>query len=239
MVAAQRMADDETSCRSFRLALPSGNMDVDDPQRILLGTTAKRGTRPFWLGNPRNGFGTNAGTLIGQNSGCPTTDANLQDSDSKMMVGFQRLDTVFRDATDPILIEDLAGVVLDLNDEAIRTYGFAREDLIGQPIKMIVPEDCHGQADDLLRRCRAGELVRDIEGVRVTKEGHEIPVLLSLSLLHDDSGKACAIATFAKDISRLKSAEDKLRQLTRVYRDAADPILLEDLNGIVFALIST
>ena len=86
------------------------------------------------------------------------------------MSSFTRLDTLFRDSTDPILIEDLDGVVLDLNDEAYRIYGYSREELTGSPIKMIVPRDRYAQADDLLVRCRAGEIVRDVEGVRITKK---------------------------------------------------------------------
>ncbi len=145
------------------------------------------------------------------------------------MTGFTRLETVFRDATDPILIEDLEGVVLDLNDEAVRTYGYSRDELKGRPIKVIVPPERHTQADDLLVRCRNGEIVRDIEGVRVNKDGREIPVLLTLSLLRDANGAPSAIATFAKDISEIKAAEHAVRKLTRVFRDAADPI---DADGL-------
>ena len=68
---------------------------------------------------------------------------------------------VFMDAADPILIEDRNGVVVDLNEEAERTYGFSREELIGQPIKTLVPPDRHGQADEALARCLAGESVRN------------------------------------------------------------------------------
>ncbi len=146
------------------------------------------------------------------------------------------LDAVFRDATDPILIEDLDGFVLDLNQEAVKTYGFERNELIGRPIKEIVPPECHSQADDLLRRCREGEVVRGVEGLRMTKDGQQMPVLLSLSLLSDEAGEPMAIATFAKDITALRNAEAEARQLSRVFMDSADPILIEDLSGKVINL---
>ena len=153
-----------------------------------------------------------------------------------MNLGFRKLEAVFRDATDPILIEDTDGIVLDVNAAAVRTYGFTRDELIGQPIKTIVPPERHGQADELLAQCRSGETVRDVEGLRVTKSNKRIPVLLSLSLLKDDEGAPTAIATFAKNISQLKAAEREVSRLTRVFRDAADPIILEDLEGVVFDL---
>ena len=146
------------------------------------------------------------------------------------------LDAVFRDATDPIVIEDLDGVVLDLNQEAVKTYGFERNELIGRPIKEIVPPECHSQADDLLRRCREGEVVRGVEGLRMTKDGQQMPVLLSLSLLSDEAGEPMAIASFAKDITVLRNAEAEAKRLSRVFMDSADPILIEDLSGKVINL---
>ena len=63
---------------------------------------------------------------------------------------------VFMDSIDPILIEDLDGNVLDMNKQAERTYGWARNALIGKPIKTIVPSERHVQADELLVRCKSG-----------------------------------------------------------------------------------
>ena len=125
-------------------------------------------------------------------------------------LSFENLATVFRDATDPILIEDLEGRVLAANREAVRVYGWSEEELRGQPIKQIVPAERHAQADELLRRCRAGEEVRDVEGLRWTKEGRRIPSLITLSLLADPEGQPIGIASFVKDISALKRAQAEL-----------------------------
>jgi len=114
------------------------------------------------------------------------------------------------DGADPILIEDLKGDVIDLNGEAEHAYGWSRHELIGKPIKTIVPDDKHDQADELLKLCTSGEEVRNIEGERIHKDGTVIPVLLTLSLLRDDEGQATGIATFAKDISAQKQAQKEL-----------------------------
>ena len=124
----------------------------------------------------------------------------------------RKLSKVFMNAADPIIIEDLEGRVIELNDEAVRAYGWSRTELLGKPIKMIVPPDRHAQADGLLRRCRNQEDVRNVEGLRRTKRGKIIPVLLTLSLLTDETGKSIGIATMAKDISKLKQAESKIRE---------------------------
>ena len=122
----------------------------------------------------------------------------------------RRMSTVFKDAADPILIEDLDGVVIDMNDEVERSYGWSRDELIGKSIKTIVPTKRHKQAIELLKRCKAGENLRNIEGVRCNKDGKNIPVLLTLSILKNDSGKTIGISTLAKDITAQKQAEEKL-----------------------------
>gem|GEM_PF-5809438 len=81
------------------------------------------------------------------------------------------LTKVFTDSTVPAIIEDLDGVITDLNDQAITAYVWQREELIGNSIKRLVPEEKHGQAEELLNRCRRGEMVRNIEGTRIHRNG--------------------------------------------------------------------
>ncbi len=121
----------------------------------------------------------------------------------------RRLSRVFEDAADAIIIEDLDGIVVAANKAVERQYGWACQELIGKPIKVLVPEDCHRQADELLRRCRIGEEIRDVEGVRVTRQGRQFPILLTLSLLTDEKGAPDVVVSFAKEITALKQAEEE------------------------------
>jgi PAS domain S-box-containing protein len=122
---------------------------------------------------------------------------------------------VFMDSSDPIIIEDLDGVIIDANNEAVRSYGFGRDELLGQPIKILVPDDKHSQVDELLAKCKAGEDSRNIAYERLDKAHNIIPVLLTLSQLKDDAGKTIAIATIAKDITEQKQIEKELEDERR------------------------
>ncbi|HTN76886.1 MAG TPA: chemotaxis protein CheB [Pirellulaceae bacterium] len=106
----------------------------------------------------------------------------------------RRMSKVFQEGADPILIVDLSGRILDVNEEAVRTYRFARERLLDQPIHKIISPALHAQMDDLLLRCRAGETLRNVGQLRVDKAGEEISVFLTLTLLADDLGHPDAIA---------------------------------------------
>ena len=63
----------------------------------------------------------------------------------------RRMSKVFMDGADPIVIEDLEGRIVDLNEEAARAYGYSREELIGQPSSKLVPDEYVEQAKALRR----------------------------------------------------------------------------------------
>ena len=146
---------------------------------------------------------------------------------------YQWSELVFSNSIDPIIIEDLNGVIIDLNHQAEIVYGFTRDELIGRPIQTIIPPERHAQSRELLDRCLAGEEVRDIEGLRQNKEKVVSPVMLALSALKDKSGEVVAVATIAKDLSAFKKIEAEKQQMVQVFMDAVDPIIIEDLNGII------
>lgn len=141
---------------------------------------------------------------------------------------------VFKDATDPIVIEDLSGGVIEMNRATQKAYGWSREELIGQPIKRLVPEERHTQAESLLQQCLAGEDVRNIEGLRVSRDGTIMDVLLTLSLLRDDSGAPVAVASIAKDISALRRATAEYEDMVRAINNV-QAVVEFSLDGTVLS----
>lgn len=144
---------------------------------------------------------------------------------------------VFMDSTEPIVIEDLSGRVIDLNAEAERVYGWSREEILGQHLSMIMPSECRSQADELRRRCRMLEHVRNVETTRQTKSGKTIPVLLTLSLLNDEAGDPVAIASMAQDITARKQAEEEVREEIR-RRDYFLAMLSHELRNPLGAILN-
>lgn len=122
----------------------------------------------------------------------------------------RKLSKVFLDGRNPSFIEDLNGKVLELNDEAVNVYGFSREELVGKSFKLLVPDGNQEKVDELIKRCIAGELVRDVECSRRRKDGNEIPILLTLSLLTDEDNKPFGIASIASNLSEQKAIEKEL-----------------------------
>lgn len=130
-----------------------------------------------------------------------------------------QLSRVFRDAADAIIIEDLAGTVIEMNREAERSYGWSREELIGRSIKNLFLPERLQMAWQLRQRCLKGEEVRNWEGYRVDKYGRVFPTLMTAFPLMNEDGTIESIATITKDISVLKKLELELRDSQQRLRE--------------------
>jgi PAS domain S-box-containing protein len=124
----------------------------------------------------------------------------------------RKLSKVYMDATDPIIIEDLNGIIVDVNPETERVYDWTAHELIGQSIMTLIPSEGHDLAHELRKQCQDAQRVRNIASVRKSKSGAIMPVLISLSLLTEEDGQPIGLATFTKDISELKKSENALKE---------------------------
>jgi PAS domain S-box-containing protein len=130
-----------------------------------------------------------------------------------------QLSRVFRDAADSIIIEDLSGTIIEMNQEAERSYGWSREELIGKSIKNLLLPDRYQFAWQLRQQCLMGHEVRNWEGFRVDKYGRAFPTLLTAFPLMDENGRIEFVATITKDISILKNLELELRDSQRRLKE--------------------
>ena len=52
-----------------------------------------------------------------------------------------RFQSLLEVAPDPIVIVDMEGVIAIVNRQTELVFGYAREELIGQPVEVLVPDD--------------------------------------------------------------------------------------------------
>lgn len=144
---------------------------------------------------------------------------------------------VFMDGAAPIIIEDLDGLVRYVNDEAVRVYGWSREELVGSRVEVLMPEAERHRSVEFRRRCRNLEPVRNVETLRRTKSGTPQPILLTLSLLTDGTSRPLAIASIAEDITDRKQAELQCHEAVQ-RRDQFLAILSHELRNPLSAVIN-
>ncbi len=130
-----------------------------------------------------------------------------------------RLAAIVESSDDAIVSKSLDGVVTSWNAAAERIFGYQAEEMIGQSILLLLPEDRHDEERLILERLRRGEHMDHFETVRRTKDGRLLDVSLTVSPLRDAHGMIIGASKIARDITERKQTRDALsRQAAELQR---------------------
>jgi len=118
---------------------------------------------------------------------------------------FQRL---LESSSDIIIAVDNSGIVNYYNDGARTSLGYSSEEIIGENCLRIYPSI--EEARRVMRAMRESSdkgRINSFETIFRNKAGELIPVMISGSIIHDDDGKEAGSIGFARDIRRLRHAQ--------------------------------
>src|SRR5690349_3306447 len=143
----------------------------------------------------------------------PNVDASAQQE-------LAYLAAIVESSDDAILSKDLNGIVRSCNAAAERMFGYSAAELVGQPIRVIIPADRQAEEDDIIGRIRRGERVHHFQTVRRAKDGHLVDVSLTVSPVRDRSGNVVGASKIARDITDQKRAVAERERLLEAERAA-------------------
>jgi PAS domain S-box-containing protein len=123
-----------------------------------------------------------------------------------------RLANIIDSADDAIVSKDLNGIVSSWNEGARRMFGYSTDEMLGQPILRLIPEELHYEEDEILRKIRAGERIDHYETRRTKKNGDSVEVSVTISPIRDETGRIIGASKIARDISNRKQVERLLVQ---------------------------
>jgi PAS domain S-box-containing protein len=128
------------------------------------------------------------------------------------------LRNVINSMVDALVITDLQGKVLDVNDEFQRLTGFSRREAFGSEIPYPwVPEEDLRSYIGWLEKLREHNVLRDFDITWIRKGGDRIAVSLNTTLLKNASGEPALMVNIARDISERQASREELRrQLQRL-----------------------
>ena len=145
----------------------------------------------------------------------------------------RRLAAIIESSEDAIASKDLNGIITSWNKSAERLFGYTAEEIIGQPVTLIIPPELHDDEPRILGKIRAGERIEHFQTVRLHKSGRLIDVSLTVSPIRDDKGNVIGAAKIVRDITRQKKLEEAALRLAAIVESSDDAIASKDLNGII------
>jgi PAS domain S-box-containing protein len=145
-------------------------------------------------------------------------------------------------APDAMVVVNQSGGIVLLNVQAEVQFGYRRDELVGQPVKNIIPE---GFAERLIAdgtRTAAEALAQQIgTGIELygkRKDGSRFPIEIMLSPL--ESAEGILVTAAIRDISVRKDAEEHLAQMEARYRGlleaAPDAMVVVNQGGEIVLL---
>ena len=163
--------------------------------------------------------------------GCTDRKRLSQQEVEESTEAVERLRSVVNHVLDGIITIDDHGTVTTFNPAAERIFGFAASEVIGQNVKMLMPEPYHSQHDgylaDYLQTGQAKIIGIGREVVGRRKDGSTFPMDLAVSEFR--LGEERYFTGIVRDITERKRAEDELREAEERMRSVVDHVI----DGII------
>jgi PAS domain S-box-containing protein len=122
-------------------------------------------------------------------------------------------------APDAIIEVDREGRILLLNLVTEKLFGYTREELLGQPVEILVPDALSGRHPQHRARYWDHPVTRPMgSGLALhgrRKDGSSLPVEISLSPVKSDDG--FRVTAIIRDISERRQAEEQFREMQQAY----------------------
>ncbi len=135
-------------------------------------------------------------------------------------------------AADGIVTMDGQGLITSLNPAALRLFGYSSEELIGQNVKILMPEPYHSGHDSHLRNYRETGvrkiigIGREVSGRR--KDGTVFP--LDLTVSEAQRGGQRVFTGILRDISARKRIEAERQKFVGLVENSSDFIAMASLT---------
>jgi PAS domain S-box-containing protein len=205
------------------VANPSRDPRVPESDARLLGLESMLLVTPLLYGQSLLGaflFESEAGKLVGQTEMevaqaiSELTSAALMNARlfEALRASESRYQDLYDNAPDMFQTLDRRGVILDCNQTQSRLLGFAKTEMVGQPLAVFLASDSADTWEAVRERIFERGFVQDVALKLRRKDGKILDVSLNASVIQDPSRAAEAARAVLRDVTELKGLEHQLHQ---------------------------
>jgi PAS domain S-box-containing protein len=138
----------------------------------------------------------------------------LTSSQEALMAQEQFFRSVLESAPDALMVVDHHGVIQLANAQSENLFGYTRDELVGQHVEMLVPENVRGGHAALRASFHAAPVTRAMGGSRelsgLRKDNSLFPVEIGLSPLPVRSSEPAQVAVSIRDVTVRKQQEKQI-----------------------------
>ena len=120
------------------------------------------------------------------------------------------LASIVNSSHDAIFSESLDGIITTWNPAAEKIFGYSDEEVIGLSAKILLCPGQDGAQNWIGDRVRHGLPVQNLDALRRHKDGHTLPVSLTVFPVRDEAANLIGISTTIRDLSAHKVLEERL-----------------------------
>lgn len=122
-------------------------------------------------------------------------------------INAERLAAIVASSDDAIVSKDLNSIVRSWNRGAERIFGYRADEMIGQSILKVIPDYLQHEEAEIISKLKQGERIDHYDTIRVTKDGREVQLSITVSPIRDRAGKIVGASKVARDITQRKQDE--------------------------------
>jgi PAS domain S-box-containing protein len=134
----------------------------------------------------------------------------------------RRLAAIVESSNDAIVSKTLDGTVTSWNHGAELIFGYTADEMIGQPVTLIIPPERLNEETQIIAGIGKGERLEPFETIRMRKDGSRVHVSVTISPLRDRDGNIVGASKIARDITDRKLAEAEVRASESRWRELAE-----------------